>query len=329
MQNKIDYRSIVKKAINITVSNKILWWFGFLAIFSGSYLSFNYTFPSNSSEKKMDEMEFMNMMRKISFCWESYREWIILGIIFLIVVLIGFFVLGLIGRGALIDSIFKIIKDETFSFSSGIKRGIHFLGRLFLINLFFSLAFLILIFILAFPVIRLFIFKSYLIASSLGLVAVVLLVSIFILFFYLKRYAELYLISSDLSVLNSIKLAYKLFEKNIKESFIVSLILIALNIIIGIILTLITLGLFVPGGILGVIAYTTMGELTAIVFIIMATLFFVGLIVFVRSILNVFFESIWVLFFYEIANKKEDPNNLLEREKNINLNREAESGITV
>lgn len=329
MKNKIDYVGIVREAIRITINNKILWWFGFLAIFSGSYLSFNYSFPGKSSDKKFDEMEYMNMLRRISFYWDLYKEWIILGVLVIIFLLIIFYILGLIGRGALINSVFKIIKKETFSFSSGFGKGVYFLGRLFLINLFFSLTFLLAVFILIFPVIRLVILKSYVTAFLLGLVAFLLLISIAILFFYFRRYGEMYLIGNDLSVSNSIKLAYRLFEKNIKESFIMGLVLMIVNLIIGVGLILILLGISVPFGIAGVIFYKIAGKMVVSILGIIVIVAFVGLMTFARSILNVFFETIWVLFFHEIAKRKEDANSVAEKEKNIDLNAEAEPEITL
>jgi len=328
MKKKIDYVAIVKEAINITKRHRTLWWFGFLAIFSGSYSSFNYSFPSNNSENgEISEMEMMSMLRKVSFYWELYKEWIILGIILIVILLIALYIIGLIGRGALINSIFKSIKKEAFSFSSGLKTGVYFLGRLFLIKLFFSVAFLILAFVLIFPIVRLAVLESYTIAISLGIVAFLLLVSSAILFFYFRRYGEMYLIGSDLSISNSIKLAYRLFEKNIKESLLMGLVLIALNIVVGVVMVFVLLGLLIPLGIAGAIIYKLAGELTIIILAVIAVLIFVGFLFLISSILNVFFEAIWVLFFHEIA--RGDKDDLLEKEKSVELSAEAEPGMPV
>ncbi|HBI17611.1 MAG: hypothetical protein UR60_C0017G0017 [Candidatus Moranbacteria bacterium GW2011_GWF2_34_56] len=328
MKKKIDYVAIVKEAINITKRHRTLWWFGFLAIFSGSYSSFNYSFPSNNSENgEISEMEMMSMLRKVSFYWELYKEWIILGIILIVILLIALYIIGLIGRGALINSIFKSIKKEAFSFSSGLKTGVYFLGRLFLIKLFFSVAFLILAFVLIFPIVRLAVLESYTIAISLGIVAFLLLVSSAILFFYFRRYGEMYLIGSDLSISNSIKLAYRLFEKNIKESLLMGLVLIALNIVVGVVMVFVLLGLLIPLGIAGAIIYKLAGELTIIILAVIAILIFIGFLFLFSSILNVFFEAVWILFFHEIA--KGDKNDLLEKEKSVELSAEAEPGMPV
>ncbi|KKP69187.1 MAG: hypothetical protein UR66_C0001G0069 [Candidatus Moranbacteria bacterium GW2011_GWE1_35_17] len=325
---KINYFTIIKEATNITIHNKILWWFGLLTIFSGSCFSFNYTFPNNSSDIKFDEMEYMNMMRRIFYYWELYSGWIILAIAIVILIAIILYVVGLIGRGALIDSIFKVIKKENFSFSSGFKKGIYFLGRLFLIKLFFSISFLILLFILAFPVVRLAILKSYGAAILLGLVAFLLLVSIAILFSYFRTYAQMYLVGSDLGIKNSIKLAYGLFEKNIKESLIMGIVSGAVNLVIGIIIIFILIGVAIPGWIIGIIAYKIAGEFALIVLGISAVIIFVALVTLARAILNVFFEAVWILFFHEIGRESRDVKNLEEELVVVLPNDRAPESIT-
>ena len=320
MKNKIDYFQIIKDSIGLAKDNRFLWWFGFLSIFGGMSFSFNYNFPGNSSSnKKIDEMVYMNMMRRASFYWGLYWEWIILGIVLILLVCIGLYVVGIIGRGALIDSIFKVNKKEETNFSSGFKRGIYFLKRLFLTNLLFFISIIISTFVLVFPVARLFILKSYVIAFSMGLVAFVLLISILILFFYFKRYTEMYLISSDLNIINSIKLAYRLFEKNIKESFIMSLLLMVVNLVMGTILFVALIVILVPVGVLGAIIYGLVGKLVLVILASLVFLMLVGALIFISSILNVFVQSVWVLFFIQIAKQKKIDDALLTDKKSIEL----------
>lgn len=328
MKNRIEYFNIIKEAINITLKNRILWWFGLLAIFSGGYGSFNFRLPSGSGEGDFDEMEYMNMIRRATFYWDLYKEWIILGIVILLIILIGLYILGIIGRGALIDSIFKVIKKEAFTFSSGFKRGLYFLGRIFLMDLLFTLVFLVSIFVLAFPVVRLVILESYGVAILLGIVALLILISLGILFFYIRRYAQIYLISSDLNVSNSVKLAYGLFEKNIKESLIMGIVSIGINFVIGIVFVFVFLLLLIPGSIIGVLVYNTGQQMIMIIAGILAIILFIGLTFFISSILNVFFETMWILFFNEIGKSREDGIALKEEGESVNLNGEPESIIT-
>ncbi|MFA6183511.1 MAG: hypothetical protein WC682_00235 [Parcubacteria group bacterium] len=330
MKNKIEYFQIIKDAMNLTKENKFLWWFGLLSMFGGMSGSFSYNFPNNSSkDKNFDEMAYMNIVRKASFYWEHYQEWIILGIILLAIIFIGLYFLGIIGRGALIDSTFKINKKENVNFSSGFKRGIYFFKRLFLVDMLFFIALIVSMFILIFPIVRLFILKSYSIAFSMGLVAFMLLISIFILFFYLKKYTQMYIISSDLNIANSIKLSYRLFEKNIKESFIMSLVVVAVNMVISMGLFFALLVAIIPIGVLGAIIYGLVGKLLLIIFACLFFLILIGGLIFVSSILNVFFQSIWVLFFVEIAKQKEIDGSLLAENNPIELinKKEIESSV--
>ncbi|MGW8184502.1 MAG: DUF7544 domain-containing protein [Candidatus Moraniibacteriota bacterium] len=315
MNKKIDYFSIIKEAIEITKNNRVLWWFGFLSIFAGMGSSFNSNFSGNSSDKNsLDEMEYASLFRKVSFYWENYAEWIILGIILIMVVCVGLFIIGLIGKSALIDSIVKVIRNEQVTFVDGFKRGVSFLKRMFLMSLLSVVTFLIFIFLVIFPVVRLFILKSYGIAIFLGLVGLMLILFVSILYFYLLRYAQIYLISSNLGVVESIKLAYRLFEKNMKESLIMGLVMIAVSFVLGIGIFLIVLAIFIPGGILGVLVYKTMSDLALIVLGILAGLLILGIFIFISSVLNVFSQTVWILFFNQIA-KQEEKRDGLETEK--------------
>lgn len=315
MNKKIDYFLIIKEAIDITKNNRVLWWFGFLSIFAGMGGSFNGNFSGNSSDKNnLDEMEYASLFRKVSFYWENYTEWIILGIILILIFCIGLFIIGLIGKSALIDSIVKVIKNEQVTFVAGFKRGTGFLKRIFLMSLLTVVTFLMFIFLVIFPVVRLFILKSYGIAIFLGLVGFMLIFFVSILYFYLIRYAQIYLISSNLGVFESIKLAYRLFEKNMKESLIMGLVMIAVSFVLGIGILLIALVIFIPGGILAALAYKMMSDLALIVLGILAGLLIIGFFIFISSVLNVFSQTVWVLFFNQIA-KQEEKGDSLEAER--------------
>lgn len=316
MNKNIDYFSIIKKAIDVTKKNKTLWWFGLLSIFAGSGTSFNYNFSdSSSSEKEFSEMEYASLLRKISFYWENYTEWIILGIIVLVVIFVGLYLVGLIGNGALIDSILKVIKNEKITFRSGFKRGVFFLKKIFLLNMLFFFSFLVFIFILVFPVIRLFILESYGAAIFLGMVAFFLLIFVAVLVFYLKKYAQLYLIGGDLGVIESIKLAYRLLEKNIKESLIMGLVMMVVGLILGLGIILVAMLIFIPGGLIGLAVHDLMSKATITGLVLMFWILIIVLFILISAVLNVFYQTSWILFFDQIAKQELPEEKVVAQEK--------------
>lgn len=312
MQKKIDYFQLVKDSFNFTIENKLLWLFGLLITIGGGGMSFNYNFPgSKSSEDKIDEMQLASMMRKFSFFWETYKEWIILGIILLVIILVALYLLGIIGRGALIDSIFKTLKkEEGITFSSGFKKGYHFLGKMFLMNLIFSVAVLVVIAIMAFPIVRLFMLKAYIAGALMSLVAICILISLFVLIFFLSKYAQIYLVSSNIGPVASIKLGYQLFEKNLITSFKMGAVLILVNIVLGmgLFLSIIILGL--PFILLLFLSYGILGNVGAAVMGISGGVAVLFLVIFINAVYIVFSQTYLILFFQEIA--KENNNEVGE-----------------
>lgn len=327
---KIDYFKLTKEAFTITKENKFLWWFGFLMMFCGGGMSYSYNFPGGSSDDKIDEMTFMNMQRQVTFYWDLYKEWIITGIIILLVIGFALYILGLIAKSALIDSVFKILKEEEVDFKRGFKNGTGYLGRIFLINAIVLATVIGLLVILAFPVIRLFILDSKMAAVLMGIMAIFIFISFNIFVSFLKKYAEIYLISSNVGPLDAFRLAYNLIEKNILNSLLMWLVCLGIVFALGMgaAIAVFTLGL--PLLFLGVAIYGIVGGIGVALLATVAIAVFLVLIFFVNSIFNVFFQTIWILFFREIAKtdeeKKEEELVSEESEKNILENTVAEPG---
>src|SRR5665647_3178857 len=100
MNNQINYGSLIKEAWQITWQNKYLWWFGLLVSLSGGG-SFNFNFPSSGNRE--GESVFRNSFEsKISEWFSLYREWIVLVVILVFLLMIVFLILNVWGRGALI-----------------------------------------------------------------------------------------------------------------------------------------------------------------------------------------------------------------------------------
>jgi len=313
---KIDYVQIVKSAFNITKENKFLWWFGFLMMFCSGGSSYSYNFPGNSSDDKIDEMTYMNLQRQVTFYWDLYKEWIIIGLVVLLFIGFALYIFGLVGKSALIDSVFKILKKEDADLKKGFNSGYKYIWGIFLINAIALAAIIGLLLILSFPVIRLFILDSKMAAVLMAIMAIFIFISFNIFVSFLKRYAEIYLISSNVNPWDAFKLAYGLIEKNILNTFKMWLVCLGIVFILGIgmIISIFVLG--IPLLILGIILYGIVGNFGTVLFVIIAIIIFLALIFFANSILNVFFQTIWILFFREIAKtdgEKEEEISILEK----------------
>lgn len=308
MIKKIDYFGIIKQSIKTTKENKFLWWFGFLMVLGGG---FSFHFPSGRGDDKIDEMEYMNFVRQASFYWENYKEWIILGMIFIALLIIAFLVLSLIGRGALIDSVLKILKGGKSDFKNGFREGVKYLGGILAINLFFFLLSVALLFVLGFPVVRLFLAKAYGWGILFGFIAIIIFISFATFAYFIRKYAEIYFISSQMRPSEAITLGYNLAEKNLGNTFLMGLVSFGVGIVFGFGVLFVLMAIIIPFVILGFIfKMVLLSKMAIAVLIVIGVTLLVILILFINSIYNVFFESMWILFFKEIA-KEEDPQEII------------------
>ncbi|MFZ2153766.1 MAG: hypothetical protein WAV16_00880 [Candidatus Moraniibacteriota bacterium] len=304
MERNINYAELIKEAFTLTLKNKFLWWFGLMISFGGLNSSFDF----NSSDKKeLNEMDYASLLGKVNFYWEHYQVWIILVIVILIVIFIGMIILGMLAQGALIKSTLNILKKEPANFKLGFKQGGHFLSRIFFINLYFSLITIGLTLILFFPVIRLFMLESYGAGIFLAIVAFLIVISSVVLFSFLRKYAQIYLVSGDLKFKESIRLAFALLEKNMKDSFIFGLVNLALGIILGLGLLFVALIILAIGA---AIYALLAGKMVAMVLMGLGGLLLFILVAWFSSGVAVFFQTMWILFFIEIATEKKLETNL-------------------
>lgn len=308
MENKnINYIQILKDAWKITWKNRFLWWFGFfIAIGGGGMSSSRFNF-SESEEDISPEM-----VEKMNYWWSMYWEWIFIGVVALFFVALGLYVLNIIGRGALISSLIKINNGGETNFSAGFNEGKKSFWKLFILNIVFGLAIILALAIIIFPIARLIFLEAYGAATMLGLIALPIIISIFILAAFLKIYSQIYLVGSGSGVGDSIKLAYGVFKKNIKGSVLMGLLLMVVGIIIGIGLVLIIIVGVIPLVVIGGLGYL----INPMVAVGVGVLGLIALIVFVmiwQSAYMVFMQAVWIIFFSQIAKvSDENKENVIE-----------------
>jgi hypothetical protein len=296
---KINYSDILKKSWRITRRNKFLWWFGFfLTLGGGGGFNFNLPFGSGTSGKQ----------EKIAVAIQDfiarYWQWIVSGVIFLLVVFLALLIMRIISQAGLIKAANIIDLGKLTTFKESFFEGRKYFWKVFLLGLLVTIFVSGVIIVLFTPVVFLAFFRSYTLAVILGVLAFIITLVLAIVTSYVKKYAAIYLVLSNLSIRDSLENAYLLFRKNIMASIIFSLLLLVAGIIVGlgILIFLFTLAIiFIIPGIIsylllqgaGVTTIAILGFLLAIVFVI-----------FIQSIFHTFMQTSWVLFFKEIASVK-------------------------
>lgn len=299
--HSIDYLEIIRKALTITWRHKFLWWFGLMTALVGAGNSFNYSFDRGDN--------FTGQAgQQMSAFFTRHPALIFSGVALLILLFFVFLIIGLIGRGALIKSIEKVAASELYDFKMGFFEGKKYFWKLLWLVLALALLIIAAFIILAIPITFLFINKNYVLAILLLSLAFLIIIPLIILAVYLRVYGYLYVVLGELRVRPALENAYALLRKNLGASLLMGLIFI----LIGISYALAVLLLFVPViaalFLLGSFLYLLLKTIGIIVAVALGIVLALSITLFLKSIYETFAQTVWILFFHEIAKSKaEEP----------------------
>jgi len=297
-KKEIKYLQILKDSWRIIWNNKYLWWFGFF-IALGSGGGFNSQLPMNNNGDWEEKTE-AGREEILSFI-NSHFEWIATGLIILAAIAIALLVLRIISQAAIIKSVDDIEKGGGSNFSIGFKKGRKYFWKLLAIDLilgFFTLGILIVLFL---PVVFLFHAKSYIAASLLLILAILIFIPLVILVSFLKKYAHFYLVLAKSGIGSSIENAYQVFRKNILSSLIMALLLLVIGVIAGIAMVMLILPLALVFIFMGLILYLLLAKIGIFIAAVLGVLILILIIFLLSSIVTSFYQTAWLLFFQEIA----------------------------
>lgn len=229
---------------------------------------------------------------------QRHWDYVVLGIIFFLAIVIILVVLKVICQAGLIKSVQDIINSRPTSFKKGFQDGKRYFYQLFLLNLFISLFTLLVALALITPVVFLFLLKAFAWAILLGIFAAIFIVVLATLAFFLRKYANLYLVMSGLGIKSALERAFELLRKNLAASINFFLLMLASVILFFVLLALLFALLlmvpsfFIPG--------YTIHSIVLIPLVLFAFLI-LAIVLLAESVFEVFYQSAWILFFQEIA----------------------------
>lgn len=303
----INYLEIIKKSWKITWEKKYLWWFGFFMALGGGL---NFNFPGDGNwDKKIEEKGYL-----IEKFFNQNWQIIVFSVTLFVVI---FFVLRIISQAGLIKTLNRIENNQEGSFKIGFGEGRKYFWKMFFSGLVLVLSVFVLFVILAVPVAFLFYLESLIFGILVGILAVVILTPFIIISSYIGKYACFYIVLSDLGVRSALENGYQIFRKNIFPSIIMALFFVPINIILFLLVIffacIVGIIFLVIGLVLGAIVSKAAGILIAV---ISGIAVFVASLFFVNSLYQVVCQTIWFLFFKEIASVKKE-EGILETEQEI------------
>ncbi|OGI27168.1 MAG: hypothetical protein A2359_01375 [Candidatus Moranbacteria bacterium RIFOXYB1_FULL_43_19] len=302
-KKQIPFIDILKQSARIVWQNKFLLWFGVLLAL-GSPGSFNIGNSEDWSGKGDAAKNFM----------EAHWQLVIAIGLILFAIGIALFLISLIGKAGLVRSVNLIAQNKKTNFRQGWKAGKKYLWNLFKLFLIIFFATIIIVLVLAIPVIFLAVKGSWLSAIAVGLLAVAIFIPLAFVLAITNIFAEFYIILSEIQIWSAVESGYNLLLKNIKNSLIFSLLILAVNIAAGIVLLPVlgvALLILVPSGML----FYHLNKVVFGIFLFFAILLFVAFALFVSSIFLTYKTTAWTLFFREIAKvESEEAAKVLEEE---------------
>ena len=299
---KVNYPEIFKKAWKITWENKYLWWFGLLLSLGVGSMGFRFPLGGNLSSKNQwsgqrTEIVFVNFFRE-------QIVWAIFGIAVAISLIIILVILANISRFGLIKAIYSLEKNKPYNFKIGFQQGKKYCLKIIGISVLLNILLFFLVAIIFVPIIFLFYLKALWLGVAAILFGIMLVIPLIILKIFMQEYAYIYAVLSDVRIYIAIENAYKLFRKNFLSSIVMMLLFIPVNLIILFVIMAVLMIIGIIFIVLGMILYLLLGNTGAIVALVAGVVIFFLAVLLAGSLYQVFRQSVWVLFFMEIASGK-------------------------
>jgi hypothetical protein len=289
-KKEVPFLEIFKQAAVIVWQNRFLLWFGVLVAL-GSPGSFNYSGRDNDLGKN-------GVVAKQFF--ETHWGIVLLVILVLFAIGVALFLVSIIGKAGLIRSIIKITQNKKTAFRQGWREGKKYLWKLVGLSMLFFAVILVIVLVLGVPVVYLIIAHSWISAILVGILAISIFIPLLFILAITNIFSQFYIILSDLKVWSAIEAGYNLLLKNIANSLIFGLILMAvsmLSMLVIVPVVVIALIVFVPAGVL----FYSLNAVAFSIFLFFAILLFLVLLLFVSSVFQTYRITVWTLFFREIA----------------------------
>ncbi|MDD5397061.1 MAG: hypothetical protein PHW24_03300 [Candidatus Moranbacteria bacterium] len=301
----IKYFDILKKALLMTWNNKFLWVFGLL-IFLGSLFS-----NVNVDTNKLSNQNYVS--------FGSHPGIVGFVSVAMLLLIAALFLLRIVSMAAIIKSVSDINLYKQLKIKNILQESRVFLWRIFLLEIIIGLTLLAVALVLSIPVVYLFALNAKALAWIALVGAIVIILPLLVLAYYLRRYAIIYIVLGNFKIRISLEAAYLMFEKNSKKSLLMGVVSIFLG--IAFCATLIAAGLLLlillsP---FGLIAYFVFAKVGLMAISILGAFIGALLMLAMFSWYEVFLQAVWVFFFQEIGFEKQK-----EAKKVENLESEVE-----
>lgn len=310
-----QYRNILKQSLKISWSNKYLWFFGLFAAFLGSGGDFEIISRQTGGDLIANIKRYIETgvfkASTISNIGELLRNetasmLILLGVAFVVLFLIGFFIwLAVVSQAALVNDSAKIITGKSKSKSdikTGIIAGNKNFWQVLLLNIIVKSIVIILFLIISLPIL-LMASGEAISAGILFIILFIVLVPIAIIFSFIIKYAICFKVVNNDGLVDSIVKGWSLFKKNWLVSVEMAFLLFFISFVFGLAIILAVLIITIPFLFLAFIVFKLF---SAIGFLAIVTIGFILMLILVMiagAMLSTFQTATWTGLYLELVNK--------------------------
>jgi len=300
----MDYIGIIKRAFQITIKNKYLWLFGLLAGAGGGGGSYNFYNGGSGDLSNVANRNFRSpYLQMRNFLTDN---WIWIAVIIGIILVIGIIllILSIISQGALVGCINKVDNNKKSGIKDGFKIGKNYFWRVLGLGLLTGIVIFAAVIILGIPIMMLFYYKMIGRGILLVLVALLIFIPLAVVINYMTVFGLRFIVLKNKKVIESLRLAFDLFMKNVWPSIAMSLIMMAVGLVVGMIMIIAFIVVAIPFVILGFIAYFIAQWMGVVIVVILGMLVFFFLSFLLGSIMSTFKSGVWTLAFKELTGIK-------------------------
>ncbi|NTW26851.1 MAG: hypothetical protein HGA36_00800 [Candidatus Moranbacteria bacterium] len=301
---KQQYLDILRKAFFLTWENKFLWFFGFLIMLGSVSSSWDL-----NDKGSVGENETVQMLT--TFAQNHVGLVATLGTTFFFIA-IALFLLRIVATVAIIKSANDINLYKQMSVVAILKEARQYLWKLLALEMLIGITLLITFLLLATPVIYLFTLKAKTLAFLALFLALAITIPLLILSFYLNKYASFYIVLVNGKIRMALEAAYEIFAKNIKMSLVMGLVMIVTCLIMLIAVLFLGLMLAIVCLPIGFGAYLLFAKTGIVVLGIVVAVIFAATCTVVFSWYAAFLQTVWLMFFQQIAMMKNNEKKIQE-----------------
>lgn len=301
-KSNIDYFGIIKKSWQITRENKNLWWFGLLASLGGGI---NFSIPLDNGSFQANFAVKQEMQLGIAELMNQHFDWIVIGSIVVVGMIIIFSILKTFGRIGLISQADMVIKGEKSSIKNGLQEGKIFFWQIFFTDILLGVSIVGVAVVLFLPVGYLFYLRAFAAAFIALFLAIIIFIALMTLVAIMRAYIYIYIVLGRISISEAVENSYKIFSENNVPSILMLLVVLLVGILFGVIMFCMIIAFVIFFALLAVVLSLIFGKMGILISVILGLLTAIPVLFLIRSAQETLCQTAWIFFLKKITEIEE------------------------